>query len=63
MNGGYDIQKTMMSRMRTMNPTMPPPAPYCHVFWVVVVEMGDAMAKERRLRKSARMRVDMVVVG
>jgi len=36
---------TMISRMRTMKPTTPPPAPYCHELpWDSVV-MGAAAAR------------------
>jgi hypothetical protein len=41
------ILKTMMSKMRTMKPMTPPPAPYCHELpWLVVTRVSSAIAKD-----------------
>jgi len=46
--------KTMMSRMRTMNPTIPPPLPYFKALpWPLAASVSSAMAKEARERKNS----------
>lgn len=35
-----DVLKTMISRIRTINPRMPPPVPYCQLLLILLVEMS-----------------------
>ena len=43
------ILKTMISRISTMNPKSPPPAPYCQVLpWLLATRVSSAIAKEKR---------------
>ena len=44
-----DILKTIMSRIRTMKPIIPPPLPYFQALpWTVAMSVSSAIAKERR---------------
>lgn len=54
-----DVLNTIMSRIRTMKPMMPPPVPYCQELSMVLVEISWATgaAKARAARQSWRRKV------
>lgn len=53
-----DLLKTMISRIKTMKPTTPPPAPYCHVLpWWPSVMTGAAVTRENMRNWSSMARV------
>lgn len=56
---GRYILKTMMSRIRTMKPMIPPPVPYCQLLSMVLAEISWATgaAKARAARQSWRRNV------
>lgn len=57
-----NVLKTMMSRIRTMKPTIPPPVPYCMgVPVVVIVSSARGAAKVRAARQSWRNRENIAL--
>lgn len=57
--GREDVLKTMISRIRTMKPMIPPPVPYCQLLLTVLAEISFATgaAKARAARQSWRRQV------
>ena len=62
----YVLLQAMMSRTRTMNPTMPPPVPACHGFadWAEIGAASASMKKEScRRAERTRLNILAVIVG